>query len=102
MDEKDLQIIVKDIVTPIVLKAMEELNSANERVDATVMKCISELAIKLNSCQMEVAKNVSFIKSVLIYNGLTTQDAYDKYMQEWDRLNASTIRNTTDNLSISN
>lgn len=94
MDEKDIEIIVKDVVTPIVLKAMEELNNVNEKVDNTVIECITELSSRLDSYRIAAAKNLSFIKSVLIYNGLTTQDEYDKYMQEWDRLNASTIRNS--------
>lgn len=94
MDEKDVELIVKDIVTPIVLKAMEEIDNANESVDDTIVEIITELANRLNSCRIEVAKNVSFIKSVLIHNGLTTQTEYDKYMQEWDRLNGSIVCNS--------
>lgn len=95
MDDKDLKLIVQDIVSPIVMKAMEEMNNVNEQVDTKIVQCITELASRLNSYRIEVAKNVSFIKSVLIQNGLTTQDVYDKYIQEWERLNAPIIRNAS-------
>lgn len=74
-------------ITQILASLMEITSESDMARDAKIMECISIVCDRLNDLRMEMYKNISFFKAVLIQSRLTTEEAYKVYTDEWVRLN---------------
>ena len=102
VDERMLTIVSE--ISKELLKEYEKIDSINhDYVNKIINYTVDALLSKINQLRIENTIDIMFIKAVLYTHGLSNGELYNKYKEEWYRLNPSSdYRNTTADTNNSN
>ena len=97
INKDDINKIIDERVSAIVIELTKKLIEEYKEIDEIntdytnkiINYSMDSLITKINKLYVDNTINVMFIKAVLYSHGLTTEECYNNYKEEWHRLNPS-------------